>query len=133
MPTTVHETIAEVEAILPVHAAPQGEALDPRWQAIIRIADFIPEEPEAVWAFIQRWGIHEDEDLRAAIATVLLEHLLEHHFADFFPRVETAAEERALFADTFRRCSKFGQSKQEGNSERFDGLQKKCRIARKSS
>jgi hypothetical protein len=132
MSTNVHETIAEVEAILPGHAAADEEGLDPRWQAIISIADFIPAEPEAVWEFILRWGSHEDADLRTAVATVLLEHLLEHHFADFFSRVETAVAGSALFGDTFSRCSKFGQSKQEGNFERFDRLQQKCRIARKS-
>jgi hypothetical protein len=57
---SVRETIAEVEAILPGKAAPDGE-LDPRWQGIMRIEDFIPEEPDAVWAFILRWGCHEDE------------------------------------------------------------------------
>jgi hypothetical protein len=29
---------------------------------------------------VLKWGSHEDEDVRAAIATCLLEHLLEYHF-----------------------------------------------------
>jgi hypothetical protein len=125
----VSETIAEAEAILPGQAAPE-EAVDPRWQAIIKIATFIEPEPDAVWVFILRWGCNADEDLRTAVATVLLEHLLERHFADFFPKVARAVEENVLFEDTFARCSKFGQSNQEGNAELFDRLKKKCRIHR---
>jgi hypothetical protein len=123
---TVWDAIAEAEAILPGTAAPEG-TVDLRWQAIIKIEEFSGEEPEAVWVFIQRWGCHTDEDIRSAVATCLLEHLLGHHFADFFPKVTTAVEENALFADTFKRCWKFGQSKQVGNAERFDVLQTKCR------
>jgi hypothetical protein len=127
---SVWETIAEAEAILPGQAAPDGED-DPRWQAIIKIAEFIQEEPEAVWVFILRWGGHNDEDLRAAIATMLLEHLLEYHFADFFPRVTIAVQENALFGDTFRRCWKLGQSNEGGNAEHFERLRKECRIVKK--
>jgi hypothetical protein len=127
----VHETIAEVEAMLPGQAAPEEEEIDPRWQAIIRIADFIPEEPEAVWTFILRWGCSDDDDLRRAVGTVLLEHLLEQHFDNYFPKVATAVEKNVLFRSTFAICAKFGQSKQEGNSERFDRLKEKCRILRK--
>jgi hypothetical protein len=124
------DTIAEVEAMLPGQAAPKGE-VDPRWQAIIKIEEFVREEPEAVWPFIHRWGCHEDEDLRTASATVLPEHLLECHFADFFPKVTAAAKQNALFADTFTRCWKFGQSHEDGNAERFDHLKKACQIQRK--
>jgi hypothetical protein len=126
----VRDAIAEAERILPGQAAPEG-AIDPRWQAIIRVEDFIRDEPEAVWAFILRWGCHADEDLRTAIATCLLEDLLKYHFADFFPKVSAAVEENSLFADTFRRCWKLGQAEQEGNGERFDQLQQKCGIQSK--
>lgn len=124
---SVQDVIAEVEGILPGHAASAG-APDPRWQAIIRIEEFIPQEPEPVWTFILRWGCYADEDLRTAVATCLLEHLLEHHFADFFDRVASAAEANPLFGDTFARCWKLGQAKQEENAERFDQL--KSRIIR---
>jgi len=70
---TVEETIAAAESVLPGEAPPEGE-IDPRWQAIVAVGEFIEEEPEAVWSFIVRWGASPDEDLRAAIATCLLEH-----------------------------------------------------------
>jgi hypothetical protein len=126
----VFEAIANAEAILPGRAAPEGED-DPRWQAIIQIEDFIPEEPEAVWAFILRWGGHADDDLRDAIATVLLEHLLEQHFEDYFPGVTKAARENTLFGEMFCRCWKFGQSKEKENAERFDRLKRECQTVRK--
>ena len=82
---TVQEAIRDADGVLPGKAAPE-EAEDPRWQAIIAVRDFVESEPDAVWHFIRRWGVHADADLRAAIATCLLEHLLERHFETFFPR-----------------------------------------------
>lgn len=89
-----------------------------------------PDAPRGILEFRSEWGSHEDEDLRAAIATCLLEHLLEHHFDTIFPPVEKAAKENQLFEDMFCGCRKFGQSEVQKNAERFDRLQKKCRLAR---
>jgi hypothetical protein len=122
----VRDAIASAERILPGQAAPE-ESRDPRWQAIIAIGDFIQEEPGAIWSFILRWGSSADEDLRYAVATCLLEHLLEHHFRRFFLQVEEAVRSDALLADTFSKCWKFGQAKEENNSKRFDSLQAECR------
>jgi len=66
---TVHAAIAAGEA------APDGET-DPRWQAVIAVGEFIETDPEPVFAFAQRWGSSDNADLRMAIATCLLEHLL---------------------------------------------------------
>ena len=106
---TVHDAIAKAEAVLPGQAAPDGE-IDERWQAIIAVGEFIETDPDAVWAFIVRWGGHPDADLRMAIATCLLEHLLEHHFDDFIAHVEQRARADALFANTVCSCWTFGQS-----------------------
>ncbi len=113
--------ISEAEAVLPGKLVHEGE--DPRWQAIIRIGEFIEAEPEAVWGFVCRWGRHPDEDLRDAVATCLLEHLLEHHFAAYFPRIEALALAEPLFGYTFRMCWQFGQSLDPGQAERFAALQ----------
>jgi hypothetical protein len=61
---------------------------DPRWQGIIAVGEFLDKEQQSVWEFIERWRVYPDDDLRIAIATVLLEHLLEMHFESFFPRVQ---------------------------------------------
>jgi len=125
----VWDAIADPERILPGQAAPEG-GYDPRWQAIIKIEDFIPEEPDAIWLFILRWGNSTDEDLRTAVATCLLEHLLACHFSRFFPRVEEAVRNNVLFADTFSKCWKLGQAKGDENAKSFDALQAECRKRR---
>ena len=129
---TVQEAIAAAESMLPGRAAPDGE-LDPRWQAIIAVGEFVEEEPEAVWQFILRWGSSSDEDLRAAVATCLLEHLLEHHFDRFITRIERAAKTDPLFAKTAASCWKFGQSEEPNRSARFDQLVKQICNARAST
>jgi hypothetical protein len=126
---TVNASIAFAETLLPGQAAPEGER-DPRWRAIIAIGDFIETEPEAVWAFVVRWGVSQDEDLRMAIATCLLEHLLEHHFDLFIERVERTVAAEPLFGQTVTSCWKFGQSEETGRSARLDRL---CASIREST
>ena len=118
---TVDETIAAAEAILPGRAALEGE-LDSRWQAVIAVAEFIEIEPKVVWSFAKRWGCSSDADLRMAISTCVLEHLLEHHFDVFIGRVEEAARADRLFGDMVTSCWKFGQSEHTSRAARFDRL-----------
>ena len=126
---SVEEAISVAESILPGQPAPDGE-IDARWQAIIAVAEFIETEPEAVWPFARKWGAHQDDDLRMAIATCVLEHLLEHHFDAFIPRVEEAAKADPLFAETVTNCEKFGQSEDPVHAARFDRLLASIRAAR---
>ena len=123
---TVHNAIDLADQILPGAVAPEGQE-DPRWQRVIEIGTYIESDPEPIWEFVARWGTHQDEDLRLAIATCLLEHLLEHHFELVFPRVEPLALSNARFADTFSSCWKFGESEEPANSARFDALKAKLR------
>jgi len=118
---TVEEAIEAAERLLPGVASPHGTN-DPRWQAIGKIADFIPQEPEAIWPFVLKWGSHKDDDVSAAIATVLLEHLLEYHFDLLFPRIETAAKSNLWFGKTTKLCWKFRQAKEPTRAARFDRL-----------
>lgn len=118
---TVMEAIAAAELILPGEAVAEN-AEDPRWQAIIRVAEFIESDPQICLGFALRWDNHADEDLRSAIAACLLEHLLEHHFEEVFPQVEESARANKLFADTVCRCWAFGQSEDPGAAERFHQL-----------
>jgi hypothetical protein len=120
---SVHRAIREAEVLLPGEPATAGE--DPRWQAIMVVGDYIEREPEAVWGFICRWGGHPQENLRDAIATCLLEHLLQYHFAVYFPQVEERAMAEPLFGDMFLRCWPLGQSEEPGNIERFEALSKR--------
>jgi hypothetical protein len=122
----VQRAIACAERILPGTPAPDDKR-DLRWQAIIRVGEFIETQPEAVWQFAHRWGKHAQADLRMAVATCLLEHLLEHHFEMVFPRVRQAALESVRFADTFSSCWSFGQSKEPKNAARIKRLQSEVR------
>ena len=118
---TVEEAIAAAEALLPGHSAPEGET-DPRWQAIIAVGEFVESQPDPVWVFVVRWGSSPDADLRMAIATCLLEHLLEFHFDDFISRVEQWALADPLFGDMTTSCWKFGQSEEPRRAARLDRL-----------
>lgn len=126
---TVQEAIIQAEAILPGVPAAENE-IDPRWQAIIEIGEFVQSHPEEVWLFVSRWGTHPDDDLRSAVATCLLEHLLEYHFDAYFPKTKALATKDAYFADTFIGCAKFGKSEEPSNSQMFDKLKQQCRIIR---
>jgi len=125
---TVDDAIQCAEQLLP--GTPGGEAMaDPRWQSIIAVGEFTESNPEQVWRFANRWGRSDDEDLRQAIATCLVEHLLEYHFELIFPLVEKAVQESALFARTFSACWKFGESLTPANARRFDRLLEEARRA----
>ena len=118
---SVQDAIVKAEAVLPGKAAADGE-IDERWQAIIAVGEFIETEPESVWAFILRWGSAHDQDLRMAISTCLLEHLLEQHFDSFIGQVEQRVRDDRLFADMVSSCWKFGQSEHPDRAARFDRL-----------
>lgn len=122
---SVIDAINRANAILPGEPAPEDEE-DPRWQAMLEISHHIESNPEEIWQFVRRWGTHEQDDLRMAVACCLLEDLLEHHFDLIFPRVESAVKEDVWFADTFSHCWKFGQSELPANEPRFDELQRTC-------
>jgi hypothetical protein len=118
---TVQEAIATAEQLLPGVPVPDGTE-DPRWQAIIEVGNFVEHEPEVIWPFVLKWGSHEDDDVRAAVATCLLEHLLEYHFDLLFGRVEEAARANVWFAKTTAQCWKFGEAKEPEHAARFDNL-----------
>lgn len=122
---SVAEAIAAANRLLSGQPAAE-DAIDPRWQAIIAVAEYIPTDPEGVWSFVRQWGGHSQDDLRAAIATCVLEHLLEHHFDTIFPRVEAWARSDPAFADTTSRCWLFGEAKVPANASRFRALLVEC-------
>jgi hypothetical protein len=58
------------------------------------------------------------------IAACLLQHLLGHQFARYFPLAEDLAKSNRDFAVTCARCWKFDQSEQADNSPRSDEPQR---------
>jgi hypothetical protein len=123
---TVDQAIAAAEAILPGEPAPDGE-IDPRWQAVIAVGEFVETDPQAVWRFVRRWGGSPDEDLRMAIATCVLEHLLEYHFDHFISRVEEAALADKRFGEMVCNCWKFGESEEPSRAARLEALVRRIR------
>jgi hypothetical protein len=119
--SSVQETLVVAEQLLPGRPAPEG-IRDARWQAIIEVAMSAEREPEAIWPFVLKWGSHEDEDVRAAIATCLLEDLLQYHFDLLFPRVALAARSSEFFAKTTAMCWKFGEAAEPVRAAQFDAL-----------
>jgi hypothetical protein len=126
MMTDVFDAIAEAEKMLP-GVSDTGEARhDPRWQAIISVGEYVETNPEEVWQFAARWGTEGDDDLRMAVATCLVEHLLEYHFDTIFPRVADLVRRDARFASTFRSCWSFGQSAQPERARRVEVLKQEA-------
>ena len=121
----VHEAIAQANAILPHVAAREGE-LDLRWQAIIGVGEFVDTEPLAVWEFTKRWASAADDDLRTALATCILEHLLEHHFSDMLPRVREAAVADPGVAALVAKCWALGSAAEPYNIQQFETLKAEC-------
>lgn len=118
--SAVEQAIATAERVLAQPPARVSE-VDIRWQVLLDVAEYVRSHPDDLWPFVRQWGSSEDDDVRAAVATCLLEHLLEHHFERVFPLVETAVQD-PLFADTFCLCWKYGQSELPANAARFDAL-----------
>ena len=107
---------------------------DTRWQAAIALGQFCETHPTAIWPLVEKWGSSEDEDTRTAIATCVLEHVLECHFEPFFAKTAKLIRQgNAPFADTFCGCWRLGQADQPANAAKFDRLKAKAwRLLRKS-
>src|SRR5216117_1729889 len=90
-----------------------------RWQAAIALGEFAASTPEHIWPLVVRHGSRRHADARMAIATCVLEHILEHHFDTFFLRVADAAMSSRWFADTAGSCWLMGQSELPRNARRW--------------
>lgn len=95
-----------------------------RWQAAIALGAFAQSSPELIWPLILKHGSRRHTDARTAIATCVLEHLLEYNFAEFFPQVAEAARSNRWFRETFRGCWRFGQSKLPNNFRQWKRLER---------
>ena len=113
----------QASAILATEPPPEGTR-DPRWQALLVVTSYIQHEPELVWEFIEEWGGHEREDIREAVATCLLEPLLERHCEDFLTLIAERAISDTFFADMFLRCERFGSAAEPPFAKRFDALRR---------
>lgn len=100
-----------------------SEDNDRRWAAAAKLSEYVKSAPHELWPLVIRHGSSDVDDLRQAVATCILEHVLEHHFTRYFPALKSAIDKgnKNLF-DTFSSCWKFGQSETPENSKEWDGL-----------
>jgi hypothetical protein len=93
------------------------------WKAAADICEFVQAEPDLIWPLVVKSGSSDEKDLRMAIATCVLEHLLGEHFDDYFLKLEELvnAGNRNL-RSTLNFCWKMNQSEEEKNSLRWDKL-----------
>ena len=77
-----------------------------RWQSLIVIAELIESDPDSVWDIVNECGDSDDDDMRMAIAKILLEHLLDRDFERYFVKVQEEIQNRRYrFIDTLESCS----------------------------
>ena len=93
-----------------------------RWGGVELLGEFVEGDPDLVWPVVACFGCSDDEDDRSAVATCILEHILEHHFDRYFPETEQLARASLHFADTVSRCWAFGETELPENRARFDAL-----------
>jgi hypothetical protein len=75
-----------------------------RWQSLIVIGEYLNEYPEDIFHIIIKYGSSKDEDMRTAIATILLEHLLEKNFRKHFNLYKKFSENDSYLLDTLSKC-----------------------------
>ena len=90
-----------------------GDASDScRWQALFVIGRFVGKTPEAVWEIVTELGSGKDAKMRSAVATALLEPLLDHHYDKYFRRLEARIRRGdPNLTDTLQKCWMFGGAK----------------------
>jgi hypothetical protein len=94
-----------------------------RWQSQVLLRKFTQSHPQKLWPSVMKWGSVSSNDIRACVACCLLEHILEHHFSEYFPKIESAIKcgnKRLL--STLKICDKIGQTEAPENARRFDKL-----------
>lgn len=69
--------------------------------------EFIETYPDDIWPIIKHYGHSDDEDMRAGVACILLEHLLEHHRRRFYRRAKRLASKSSKFKYTLDMCWPF--------------------------
>lgn len=118
-----YDATEQASALLANEPPPEGMR-DPRWQALLVVTSHIEDEPDLVWEFIEEWGGSEREDIREAVATCLLEPLLELHCDTYLTMLEERTISDTFFAEMFLRCDRFGKACEPRNAKRFDQLKK---------
>ena len=71
-----------------------------RWQSLIIVGEYLDKYSDEIFNIIIKYGKSKDEDMRTAIATVLLEHLLEKNFDKYFHLYKNVLKNNSYLLDT---------------------------------
>ena len=94
-----------------------------RWQSQVLLRPFTRSHPQKLWPSVMKWGSAGSHDIRSCVACCLLEHILEHHFSEYFPKIESAIKSgNKRLLSTLKICDKIGWAEETENAERFDRL-----------
>lgn len=112
-----------VEKLRSLERRIESENESDRWAAAAELSEYVFEQPDLIWPMVPRLGSSEVEDIRQAIATNALEHILERHFEAFFPALESEISKgNENLRDTLRLCWKFGESLEPSRARRWEAL-----------
>ena len=75
-----------------------------RWQSLIIIGEYLDKYPDYIFKIIIKYGSSKDEDMRTAVATILLEHLLEKDFKKYFNLYKNLSTNNYYLLDTLSKC-----------------------------
>lgn len=93
------------------------------WKAAEQLGELAETEPRKIWSLVEKHGSSQNPEVRQAIATCVLEHVLQFHFDEYFSRVEQLINGgNSNFADTFRLCWKFDESWTNDDKRRWNAL-----------
>jgi len=76
------------DRVLEIDAGLRSDVESERWSAAEAGGRLLASRSRAVWNLVVTHGVSANEDVRAAVATCMLEHLLEERFDEFFPLLE---------------------------------------------
>lgn len=93
------------------------------WRAAEALGEYAKTDPDAIWPLVVKHASGANPEVRSAIATCVLEHVLEHHFDRYFPLVEAIVRSgNRCFAEAFKTCWKFGHAEEPDRAKRWDEL-----------
>lgn len=123
------QTVNKLPDLLHIDAALKSEIDQQIWEAAEILGEYAENNPWIIWPLTIKYASSLNSEVRQAIATCVLEHILEYHFDQFFDEIERAIKGGdLLLRDTLSGCWKFGKSKLPHNRDRWDILLSKKRL-----
>ena len=93
------------------------------WKAAADLRGFVEQNPSAIWSLVVKAGSSDLDDLRVAIANDALEHILDSHFDEYFPKVEEIVKSgNTNFRITLGHCYPMDQAATKENRLRWEKL-----------